>query len=112
MPTSKVVRLMPYRPPAAPASNLRTSVECRERIGVVIIPFYTEQHGRTMLCGTGVLLQVGVGGGAAQRRLVGLPPNTSWTGKQQLLPHPLLVRPSKLSTMTFGRIPFVLGIES
>jgi len=37
----------------------RTSVECRERIGAVTIPFYTEQRGRTILFGTGVLLQIG-----------------------------------------------------
>ncbi len=37
----------------------RTCVECREQIGAVTVPFYTEQHGRTMLFGTGVLLQVG-----------------------------------------------------
>jgi hypothetical protein len=29
----------------------RTGVECRERIGAVTVPFYSEQHGRTMLFG-------------------------------------------------------------
>jgi hypothetical protein len=37
----------------------RTGVECRERIGAVTVPFYSEQHGRTMLFGAGVLPQVG-----------------------------------------------------
>lgn len=36
----------------------RTSVECRERIDDVTIPLYSEQYGRTMLCGSGVLLKV------------------------------------------------------
>jgi hypothetical protein len=41
------------------AFMMRTSVECRERIGDVTMPLYTEQLGRTSLCGSGVLLQIG-----------------------------------------------------
>src|SRR5437879_1577947 len=36
----------------------RTSLECRERIDAVTVPLYTEQHGKTILFGSGVLLQV------------------------------------------------------
>jgi hypothetical protein len=36
----------------------RTSVECRERIGAVTFPLYTEEDGETKLCGSGVLLQI------------------------------------------------------
>ena len=41
------------------AFMMRTSVECRSRIGDVTMPLYTEQFGRTFLCGSGVLLQIG-----------------------------------------------------
>jgi hypothetical protein len=37
----------------------RTSMECREPIGDVTIPLYTEQNGKTFLCGSGLLLRVG-----------------------------------------------------
>lgn len=36
----------------------RTSCECRKSIFDVTIPLYTEQDGNTLLCGTGVLLQI------------------------------------------------------
>ena len=36
----------------------RTSLECRARISVVTIPLYTKQYGITLLCGSGVLLQI------------------------------------------------------
>jgi hypothetical protein len=36
----------------------RTSIECRERIGAITIPLYTEQWGKTILFGTGILLQI------------------------------------------------------
>jgi hypothetical protein len=36
----------------------RTSTECRERIAAVTAPIYTEQDGATILCASGVLLQI------------------------------------------------------
>jgi hypothetical protein len=36
----------------------RTSVECRGKIGAVTVPLYTQQHGKTILFGSGVQLQV------------------------------------------------------
>jgi hypothetical protein len=36
----------------------RTGVECRAKIGLVTVPLYTQQHGKTILFGSGVLLQV------------------------------------------------------
>jgi hypothetical protein len=36
----------------------RTSRECRARIAAVTMPLYTKQDGRTLLCGSGVLIQV------------------------------------------------------
>jgi hypothetical protein len=41
------------------AFMMRTSVECRSGIGDVTMPLYTEQLGRTSLCGSGALLQIG-----------------------------------------------------
>lgn len=45
--------------PATRAFMERTGVECRQRIGDVSVPLFTEQFGKTFVCGTGVLLQVG-----------------------------------------------------
>jgi hypothetical protein len=41
------------------AFMMRTSVECRERMGDVTMPLYIEHLGRTFLCGSGVLLLIG-----------------------------------------------------
>jgi len=36
----------------------RTGVECRARIAKVTVPLFTEQFGKTFVCGSGVLLQI------------------------------------------------------